>query len=138
MSPSFAIRGFYGNRTRRRPRNSRSVDLAWLFLRAHRTRERRIPATEYTPYVLASVFKTLTATGLLTLVDRGLVELAPAGRRLPDCAVLIEVDVRGEDDVHVKFYNDFWTVLSDAGIHATEVSGTSPGRCGHDRSGEVR
>jgi hypothetical protein len=124
MSPSFAIRGFYGNRTRRRPRNSRSVDLAWLFLRAHRTRERRIPATEYTPYVLASVFKTLT--------------LAPAGRRLPDCAVLIEVDVRGEDDVHVKFYNDFWTVLSDAGIHATEVSGTSPGRCGHDRSGEVR
>ena len=38
-------------------------------------RERNIPATEHTPYPLASISKTLTATGLMTLVERGLVNL---------------------------------------------------------------
>jgi len=38
-------------------------------------RERDIPATEHTPYPLASISKPLTATGLMILVERGLVDL---------------------------------------------------------------
>ncbi len=38
-------------------------------------RERNIPATEHTPYPLASISKPLTAIGLMTLVERGLVNL---------------------------------------------------------------
>jgi CubicO group peptidase (beta-lactamase class C family) len=38
-------------------------------------RERDIPATEHTPYPLASISKPLTATGLMILVERGLVNL---------------------------------------------------------------
>lgn len=42
-------------------------------------RERRIPATEHTMYSLASISKPITATGLMILVERGLVDLdAPA------------------------------------------------------------
>jgi len=42
-------------------------------------RERDIPATEHTPYPLASISKPLTATGLMILVERGRVNLdAPA------------------------------------------------------------
>ena len=42
-------------------------------------RERRIPATEHTMYSLASISKPITATGLMVLVERGLVDLdAPA------------------------------------------------------------
>ncbi len=38
-------------------------------------RERGIPATEHTPYPLASMSKPLTATGLMILVERGQVNL---------------------------------------------------------------
>lgn len=38
-------------------------------------RERRIPATEHTMYSLASISKPITATGLMILVERGLVDL---------------------------------------------------------------
>jgi CubicO group peptidase (beta-lactamase class C family) len=38
-------------------------------------RERGVPATEHTPYPLASISKPLTATGLMILVERGLVNL---------------------------------------------------------------
>ena len=38
-------------------------------------RERGIPATEHTMYPLASISKSLTATGLMILVERGLVNL---------------------------------------------------------------
>jgi CubicO group peptidase (beta-lactamase class C family) len=38
-------------------------------------RGRNIPATEHTPYPLASISKPLTATGLMILVERGLVDL---------------------------------------------------------------
>jgi len=38
-------------------------------------RERATPATEHTPYPLASISKPLTATGLMILVERGLVDL---------------------------------------------------------------
>ena len=39
-------------------------------------RERRIPATEHTMYSLASISKPITATGLMVLVERGLIDLA--------------------------------------------------------------
>ena len=38
-------------------------------------REKNIPATQHTPYPLASISKSLTATGLMVLVERGLVSL---------------------------------------------------------------
>lgn len=38
-------------------------------------RERRVPATPHTPFALASLSKTLTATGLMTLVQAGKVDL---------------------------------------------------------------
>src|SRR5712692_9618381 len=38
-------------------------------------RENRTPATEHTMYSLASVSKTLTATGLMVLVERGRIDL---------------------------------------------------------------
>ena len=38
-------------------------------------REKAIPATEHTPYPLASISKPLTATGLMILVERGLIDL---------------------------------------------------------------
>jgi CubicO group peptidase (beta-lactamase class C family) len=38
-------------------------------------RERRVPATERTPYSLASVSKPITATGLMVLAERGVVDL---------------------------------------------------------------
>lgn len=38
-------------------------------------RERRIPATEHTMYSLASISKPITATGLMVLVERGLIDL---------------------------------------------------------------
>jgi CubicO group peptidase (beta-lactamase class C family) len=38
-------------------------------------RERRLPATERTPYSLASVSKPITATGLMVLAERGAVDL---------------------------------------------------------------
>jgi CubicO group peptidase (beta-lactamase class C family) len=38
-------------------------------------RERRIPATAHTPYSLASVSKPITATGLMVLRERGLLDL---------------------------------------------------------------
>ena len=38
-------------------------------------REKNIPATEHTPYPLASISKSLTATGLIILVERGLISL---------------------------------------------------------------
>ena len=38
-------------------------------------RKKNIPATEHTPYPLASISKPLTATGLMILVERGLVNL---------------------------------------------------------------
>ena len=46
-------------------------------------RERRIAATEHTMYSLASISKPITATGLMVLVERGLVDLdAPANTYL--------------------------------------------------------
>jgi CubicO group peptidase (beta-lactamase class C family) len=38
-------------------------------------REKNIPATEHTPYPLASISKSLMATGLMVLVERGLIDL---------------------------------------------------------------
>lgn len=38
-------------------------------------RERRLPATEHTPYSLASISKPITATGLMILAERGAVDL---------------------------------------------------------------
>lgn len=38
-------------------------------------RERRIAATEHTPYSLASISKPITATGLMVLVERGEIDL---------------------------------------------------------------
>jgi len=38
-------------------------------------REKNIPATEHTMYALASISKPLTATGLMILVERGLIDL---------------------------------------------------------------
>ena len=47
-------------------------------------RERRVSATEHTPYSLASISKPITATGLMILVERGLVDLDdPANHYLP-------------------------------------------------------
>src|SRR5690606_4339613 len=37
-------------------------------------REKRIPATAHTAYSLASISKPITATGLMTLVEKGQVE----------------------------------------------------------------
>src|SRR4026209_469353 len=38
-------------------------------------RENRLPATEHTLYSLASISKPITATGLMVLVERGLIDL---------------------------------------------------------------
>ena len=38
-------------------------------------RQRRLPATEHTPYPLASISKPLTATGLMVLAEQGLIDL---------------------------------------------------------------
>jgi len=38
-------------------------------------RERRVPADQHTPYSLASISKPITATGLMILAERGLVDL---------------------------------------------------------------
>lgn len=38
-------------------------------------RERNLPATEHTPYPLASISKPLTVTGLMLLVEQGLIDL---------------------------------------------------------------
>ena len=57
-------------------------------------RERRIPATEHTMYSLASISKPITATGLMILVERGLVDLgAPANDYLGPA----EIDGRAWD-----------------------------------------
>ena len=46
-------------------------------------RENNVPATEHTPYPLASISKPLTATGLMILVERGLINLdAPVNHYL--------------------------------------------------------
>lgn len=48
-------------------------------------RERRVPATEHTPYSLASISKPITATALMVLVERGKVDLdQPANVYLGD------------------------------------------------------
>ena len=54
-------------------------------------RERRIPATEHTMYSQASVSKPITATALMVLVERGMVNLdTPINRYLaPDSQVKV-------------------------------------------------
>jgi len=56
-----------------------------------------LEATEHTPYALASISKPLTATGLMLLVERGLVDLdAPINSYLGDAKLVARVgDVDG-------------------------------------------
>ena len=52
-------------------------------------RENRIPATVHTMYSLASISKPITATGLVTLAERGLVDLdQPANDYLEDAQIV--------------------------------------------------
>lgn len=53
----------------------RGGEIVWEEAFGWADRERQIPATPHTMYSLASVSKPLTATGLMVLVERGLVEL---------------------------------------------------------------
>ncbi|MCZ0933588.1 MAG: serine hydrolase [Gemmatimonadetes bacterium] len=58
---------------------ARGGEVVWAEGFGWADRERRIPATEHTMYSLASISKPITATGLMILVERGLVDLdAPA------------------------------------------------------------
>lgn len=51
-------------------------------------REKRIPATEHTMYSLASITKPITATGLMVLVERGLMDLdQPVNEYLGDAKI---------------------------------------------------
>ncbi len=55
-------------------------------------RERRIPANEHTLYSLASISKPITATGLMLLVERGLIDLdKPANEYLGQAKVRARV-----------------------------------------------
>jgi CubicO group peptidase (beta-lactamase class C family) len=55
-------------------------------------RERRIPATAHTPYAIASISKPLTATGLMTLVHDGKIDLdRPANDYLGDVKLVARV-----------------------------------------------
>jgi CubicO group peptidase (beta-lactamase class C family) len=63
-------------------------------------RERDIPATEHTPYPLASISKPLTATGLMILVERGLVDLdAPVNDYLGEAKLQARVGDAAEATV---------------------------------------
>ena len=55
-------------------------------------REDRIPATAHTPYSLASISKPITATGLMILVEQGMVDLdRPVNEYLGDAKVLARI-----------------------------------------------
>lgn len=54
---------------------SKTGKIIWEEAFGWANRERRIPATIRTRYAIASVSKTFTATGLMILVERGLVKL---------------------------------------------------------------
>jgi CubicO group peptidase (beta-lactamase class C family) len=63
-------------------------------------REKNIPATEHTPYPLASISKPLTATGLMILVERGLVNLnAPVNDYLGEAKLQARVGDAAEATV---------------------------------------
>jgi CubicO group peptidase (beta-lactamase class C family) len=63
-------------------------------------REKNIPATEHTPYPLASISKPLTATGLMILVERGLVSLdAPVNDYLGEAKLRARVGDAAEATV---------------------------------------
>jgi CubicO group peptidase (beta-lactamase class C family) len=62
--------------------------------------ERNVPATEHTPYPLASISKPLTATGLMILVERGLVNLdAPVNDYLGEAKLQARVGDAAEATV---------------------------------------
>jgi len=55
-------------------------------------REKRVPATEHTPYSLASISKPVTATALMILAERGLVGLdRPANDYLGDAKIVAPI-----------------------------------------------
>ncbi|MDX1383386.1 MAG: serine hydrolase domain-containing protein [Thermoanaerobaculia bacterium] len=54
---------------------ARGGEIVWQHSRGWADRERRIEATPHTMYSLASISKPITATGLMILVERGLVDL---------------------------------------------------------------
>ena len=63
-------------------------------------REKNIPATEHTPYPLASISKPLTATGLMVLVERGKVNLdAPVNDYLGEAKLQARVGDAAEATV---------------------------------------
>jgi CubicO group peptidase (beta-lactamase class C family) len=64
---------------------ARNGEIIWEEGFGYAGREQNIPATEHTVYNLSSVSKPLTATGLMVLVERGLIDLdGPVNGHLGD------------------------------------------------------
>jgi CubicO group peptidase (beta-lactamase class C family) len=67
-------------------------DILWEDAVGWADRERRIPATPHTMYSLASISKPITATALMTLVERGAIDLdAPLDDYLGDARLTAHV-----------------------------------------------
>jgi CubicO group peptidase (beta-lactamase class C family) len=75
---------------------ARDGAMLWAAGFGYADRERRVPATPDTRYSLASVTKPLTATGLMRLVERGLIDLdRPVGDYLPDTPLTLRAGAPG-------------------------------------------
>ncbi len=67
---------------------ARNGEILWEEGFGYANREQNIPATEHTVYNLSSVSKPLTATGVMVLVERGLIDLdGPVNRYLGDSQI---------------------------------------------------
>ena len=67
-------------------------------------REKNIPATEHTQYPLASISKSLTATGLMILVEQGLTYLKAHADYLLQAGFTRErIEEEGGERIHISF-----------------------------------
>lgn len=79
---------------------ARQGEILWEAAFGWADREARVPATPHTLYSLASISKPITATALMLLVERGLVELeAPANDYLGDAPLTAHVGDAAEATV---------------------------------------
>jgi CubicO group peptidase (beta-lactamase class C family) len=100
---------------------ARNGEIIWEEGFGYADREQNIPATEHTVYNLSSVSKPLTATGLMVLVERGLIDLdGPVNGYLGDsqihsCVgdVAQAATIRGLADHTAGLPNHYLFVYSD-------------------------
>ncbi|MBE9533404.1 MAG: beta-lactamase family protein, partial [Proteobacteria bacterium] len=90
-------------------------------------RERSIPATEHTSYPLASISKPLTATGLMILVERGLVNLdSPINDYLGDVKLQARVGDAAEATVRRVASHTSGLPLHAPHFYSDELYGPPP------------